>query len=293
MRELEPTSLCALNHGYGQGIWRGQEVDFQIACDDLALRAMERETRGLKALRGMDLTYELVAHIFMGDILYGVMTESSRSVRPLRQTDRAAVFAAFAKLERASILHIGIIDDQRIVMDKGRVRLLDIHDIRVYAPHQRKQLEEDAQRIHWERLNHLFKYMGPSCGFPARFWKPDTTILAKIPTPERLLVIRGLDLRPPLLVEDERTNRTRHRKEASKRTRGQAKTSNIGTIPPTAKQSSKALGLVLSNLSRSIEKDAPPAYTELPVPHGRIHSRLLMLAPDQEDTFGASIVEVE
>ncbi|KAJ7630092.1 hypothetical protein DFH06DRAFT_706258 [Mycena polygramma] len=291
MRELEPTSLLALNHGYGQAIWRGQEVDFQIACDDLALRAMERETRALKALRGMDLTYELVAHIFMGDILYGVMNEPSRSARPLRQTDRATVFAAFAKLERAFMLHTGIIDDQRILMDKGRVRLLDIHDIRFYAPHQRKQLEQDAQRFHWESLNRLFKYMGPTCGFPAQFWKPETTILARTPTPERLLVIRGIDLRSPLLVEDEKTNR--YRKEASKRTRGKAKTSNMGTMPPTAKQSSKAFSFVLSNLSRSIEKEAPPAYTEVPVTHGRIHSRLLMLAPEREDTFGASIVEVE
>ncbi|KAJ6554479.1 hypothetical protein B0H19DRAFT_1071866 [Mycena capillaripes] len=294
--ELEITRLWFLGTGVGRAVWRGKEVDIQIACDDLGLRYLERETRGLKAIRGMDITYELVAHVFMGDVLYGILTEASTFARPLRLSDRAAVFAAFAKLERAFMLHGGIIDDQRIVMDeKGRVRMQDICDLKYYAPHQRKQLEEDAQKYHWGPIQAVFDSIAvQGCMLPLRwFAKPINTILARTPSPERLLLFSfrlGCDLRTPP-AHDEKNNR--RRKQSSKTTRGNLKTLNIGTMPLGPKQSSKAL-IMLSNTSRNIEPEAPPSYTEFPLPYARITSRLLMLAPEQEDTFSsASIVEVD
>ncbi|KAJ6554432.1 hypothetical protein B0H19DRAFT_1294182 [Mycena capillaripes] len=267
--ELEITRLWFLGIGVGRAVWRGKEVDIQIACDDLGLRYLERETRGLKDIRGLDITYELFAHVFMGNVLYGILTEASTFARPLRLNDRATVFAAFAKLEGAFMIHGGIIDDQRIVMDeKGRVRMQDICDLKYYAPHQRKQLEKDAQNI---------------TGVHSR----------RTPSPERLLLISfrlGCDLRTPP-AHDEKNNR--RRKQSSKTTRGNLKTLNIGAMPLGPKQSSKAL-IMLSNTSRNIEPEAPPSYTEFPLPYARIAYRLLMLAPEQEDTFSsASIVEVD
>ncbi|KAJ6463525.1 hypothetical protein C8R45DRAFT_522363 [Mycena sanguinolenta] len=90
LSEIEITSLRFLGHGWGRGIWRGK-----------------KETRGAKAVLGMDLTYALVAHIFVGDLLFGLLTEPSHLSRPVRLTDRAVVFAALAKLEREPICFTG------------------------------------------------------------------------------------------------------------------------------------------------------------------------------------------
>jgi hypothetical protein len=59
-------------------------IRIQMCPSDLALRLIERETRGYKAVLGMDLTYELVAHIFIGDRLFGILTEPSHLARPFR-----------------------------------------------------------------------------------------------------------------------------------------------------------------------------------------------------------------
>ncbi|KAJ7852982.1 hypothetical protein B0H13DRAFT_2083487 [Mycena leptocephala] len=285
--EIEITILSFMTHGIGQGVWRGKEFDIVIGCDDLALRLIERETRGYKAVLGMDLTYELVAHIFIGDRLFGILTEPSHLARPFRGSDRAVVFAAFAKLERASILHSGLIYGERFMIDHtGKVRLFDLYDIRCYAPHERRNLEEDAQKYHWDRLQTIFDDIGStSVSYPLRYRKPTSTILAPTPSPERFFLIAvefGLDLHFPL-AKDETTNR--RRKQSSKSARGNPKTLQIGTKPLGPKQGLKAFSILLSNTSRNIEPNGPPPYTEFP--------RFLMLAPEPEDTNGASIVELE
>jgi hypothetical protein len=98
--EIDIQSFYCSHQGMGRGIWRGRQVDIHIGCDgafnyhsiihdlkgetDGGLRLVERETRGLKAVRGLDLTYEIVAHVFRGDLLIGVLTESTHLSRPIR-----------------------------------------------------------------------------------------------------------------------------------------------------------------------------------------------------------------
>ncbi|KAF7369812.1 hypothetical protein MVEN_00313900 [Mycena venus] len=301
LSEIEITSLMYWGRGFGRGLWRGKEVDIQIACNDGALTLIERETRGIKALQGMDLTYELIAHIFHGDLLFGIMTESSRLARPVQVTDRAIVFAAMAKLERAFMLHAfpeydGSASDQHIVIDEhGRVRLLDLFALEYYTPHQRKKLEEDAEEYHWKRLRVLFEDVlpySPSEG-PMGFMKPASIVLAKTPSPDRLLVIPvrfegGLRA---YLTQNEDDNR--RRKKSSKTTRGKSKTLTIGTSPVGPKLGPKANHLVISRTARNVELGAPPPYSEFSPPHRSANVRLVMLAPEPEDVGGASIVELE
>ncbi|KAF8192799.1 hypothetical protein K438DRAFT_1935042 [Mycena galopus ATCC 62051] len=296
LSEIEITSLWYMSHGYGRGVWRGKEVDIQIACNDTTLKLIERETRAARALRGMDLAYEIVAHIFVGDLLFGFLTESAHLARPVRVTDRAAVYAAFAKLERGFMLHNFLIDLHRMVMDaSGRVRILNLHHIRYYSPDQQRQFEEDAQFFHWDRLRKIFDMLAECQPVaPAQFFQPAATILAKTPSPERLLIIT-IRFDPSLqayLTPNEIANR--RRKSSSKTTRKNSKGFNLGISPPGPKQGPKSHDLVLgSKTSRNIESDAPPPYTKYPS-RGPIGIRIQMLAPERQAPFDScSIVELE
>ncbi|KAJ7730260.1 hypothetical protein DFH07DRAFT_849209 [Mycena maculata] len=279
---------CGSGQGLGRGVWQGKKVDFHIGCDDGGLQLVERETRGAKAVRGMDISYDVIAHVFRGDLLIGIMTEPCQASRPIRWSDRAAVFAAFARLERAFMLHGFLIDELRILIDeKGRVRILDLYNLEYYARHKRQKLEEDAQELHWDRLNLLFEGLAlplnRTAVSPLRLWYPASTILARTPAPERRLLVHIIIDLPVYTVQPAKDEKkSRHRKPSDK---GTPKTITIGTVS----LGPKARELAVSNLLRSIQP--PPPYTESALPHERPGFRRLLLAPSPEDG-GASIVEV-
>ncbi|KAJ7756338.1 hypothetical protein B0H16DRAFT_1539581 [Mycena metata] len=286
MTELEMTKIGAWDHVIGRAVWRGRETDVFIAYDDLGLRGIERTMNAKKALRGMDLTYEIVAHVFAGDALVGFLTESARMARPMRGSDRATVFAGLSKLERAGIVLHGITDDLRIVMDeKGGVKFTDLLHMRVYAKHERKQFEEDAQYAHWELVTKLFDDLGPlSASAPYWFLKPANIILATTPSPDRLLLITTrfqVDMPGADLHNSEAKNKAR-RKQSSKSARGNPKTLEIGSLQKGA--------MVLASLARAKASSPPPPYTKYPMSNGNLTSRV-MLAEEYPAT--ASIVELE
>ncbi|KAJ7454957.1 hypothetical protein B0H11DRAFT_2068370 [Mycena galericulata] len=290
--DISEIDMITLWRGFGRAIWRGKKVDIQIGYDDLELGLVERETRGLKAVRGLDLTYDLVAHVFRGDELIGILTESSQSSRPIRSSDRAAVFAAFAWLERAYIVHNFLIDYERILIDEhGRVRVLDLHCFVYYGRHERRKLEKDAQEYHWDALQRLFDGIVQSeplpITYPMRFLYPSSTFLATTPTPKQFLLITLAFDFPPRTAEEEK--KKSHRK-SSKGPRGTLKTITVGPVP----LGPKANSLVLKKMSHSGGyTQPPPPYSKLPLPHERPHFRRVLLVPP-EDTVdgGGSIVEV-
>ncbi|KAJ7270644.1 hypothetical protein B0H12DRAFT_774804 [Mycena haematopus] len=292
LAEVEITSLWFYGHGWGRGVWRGKKVDIQLACDDVSLKLVERATRASRILEGMDLTYAIVAHIFVGDLLFGLLTEPSHLSRPVELTDRAIVYAAFAKLERAFMLHGFLIDGERMVINEnGRVRLLDISSLQYYAPHQRKQLEEDAQKFHWDCLRKIFNdlaVLGPA--MPYRFSKPASTILVKTPSPERLLLISFQSLFQIYIIQNEETDCRQHK--PSKRARRNPKTLSLGPLPLGPKQGARAHGLVLAKPSRRIEAGDPPPHTTYSS-HAFVYVPAAMIAPRPEVALSASIVEVE
>ncbi|KAJ7452042.1 hypothetical protein B0H11DRAFT_2068371 [Mycena galericulata] len=289
--EIDTNFIWCYSQGLGRGVWRGKKVDIHIGCDDGGLRLVERETRGLKAVEGMDLTYDLVAHVFRGDLLIGILTESCQASRTIRASDRATVFAAFARLERAFMLHDFLIDDQRILINEyGRVRILDLNSIVFYGRHERKKLEEDAQKYHWDRLHQIFENLGPyrSAVYPSRFVYSATTILARTPSPERVLLLTiALDYIARTQVPD--NEKKRHRKPSSK-TRETAKVIIAGPVS----LGHKAHKLALTKMAHgSGYTPPPPPYSKLPLPYERPAFRRVLLAPP-EDTIdgGGFIVEV-
>ncbi|KAJ7456985.1 hypothetical protein FB451DRAFT_1275511 [Mycena latifolia] len=296
--EIETHRFWCTGQGLGRGVWRGKKVDILIGCDDRDLQLVERTTRSLKAVRGMDVTYDVVAHIFRGNLLIGILTESSH----LHLFNPSAiyraivlVFAAFAKLERAFFLHEFLIDHQRVLIDeKGRVRILDLQTLVYYPPHERKQFEEKAQKFHWDRLPIIFDGLGPhSAPFPPLFFKPASTILVRTPSPERVLLITlsfTLDM-PASLSDDERSNHRRKKKSTS--VRSNAKVLQIGSLT----KASQSQSLARTTQSGSISPDQPPPpYSRLPLPHNRLVYRRLLLAsaPAESTTVGSgsSIVEL-
>ncbi|KAJ7092484.1 hypothetical protein B0H15DRAFT_834093 [Mycena belliarum] len=289
--EIEVQSIWSVGHGRGRGVWRGKQVDISMACDEGGLIVVEGETRNLKAMQGMDLTYNIVAHVFRGDALIGLLTESSRRAQPFKFSDRAAVFAAFAKLERAFMIYYGL-DSYRIYIDQGRVKLVTIANITYYAPHERENFEALAQEWHWDILRDIFSPPGCAPG-PITIWYPDPTphgVLARTPPPERILFIT-LDFSDlgRISVEgeilDDEGQDTRRRKKKS--TGAKTKLMQIGSLTKAA----QSHGLAVTRFVHP-----PPPYSRSLLPHERLVTRRLLLAQAPAESTSvdsqSSIVEL-
>ncbi|KAJ7619256.1 hypothetical protein FB45DRAFT_871496 [Roridomyces roridus] len=192
--DVSEIDMQKMNQGFGLAVWRGRKVDVRIGFNDKELEQIEFETLALKEIQSMDIAYGLIAHVFRGDKLVGTMRESSRASRPVRATDRATVFAAFALLERAFMINRSLVNDQNIVMDeKGRVRMLYPDAIRLYGRDEREELERDAQTYHWEPLEKFFDIFTQNPGvelrWPIYLVYPSSTCLAPTPFSERFMVV--------------------------------------------------------------------------------------------------------
>ncbi|KAJ7161051.1 hypothetical protein C8R46DRAFT_1106359 [Mycena filopes] len=297
IRDIEITKMWAFENMIGRAIWRGKETTAYVAYDDLGLTHIEQTMKGLRALRGMDVTYEIVAHVFTGDELVGYLTESAAKSRPMRAKDRANVFAALSKLESEGFVYAGITDDERILIDENdKVRLLNLWHLRRYKKHQRKELEEDAREFHWNRATELFDGLGPvPASIPYWFTKPAATILAKTPSTRLLLITLKwkVDMPGAFLYEEQAKARRKATKAA--RERENAKTLEIGSL----RKKGNPGPAVLANLARIKAITPPPPYTEsysvyprekLPV-FDRKHASGVLLAEEEPTT--ASIVELE
>ncbi|KAJ7601970.1 hypothetical protein FB45DRAFT_1016069 [Roridomyces roridus] len=84
--DISEVDLQRIDGGHGLAVWRGKDVDVHFGFNDVELYILESEMRGRKAVRGMDISYNLVAHVFRGEKLIGMMKESSRASRPVRAT---------------------------------------------------------------------------------------------------------------------------------------------------------------------------------------------------------------
>lgn len=180
--------------------------------------------------------------------------------------------------------------------ENGQVRILDLAAFVYYAPHERKKLEEDAQKYHWDPLQFLFddlKNLQVPLPYPMRFLVPSSMILAPTPSPLRFMRITlALDFPMRTQPIDDDDKKSRHRK-SSKGHRGTSKTITVGTVSLGPKSHS----LALSKMPRSVggSQPPPPSYSEYPLLHARPRFQRVLLAPLPEDTIdgGGSIVEVE
>ncbi|KAJ7800811.1 hypothetical protein B0H14DRAFT_3155806, partial [Mycena olivaceomarginata] len=61
------------------------------------------------------------------------------------------------------MLHGYLLDPWRMAIDgNGQFRLLSLHALRYYAPHEQKLLEKDAQTEHWGNIRTLFDWIAMS-----------------------------------------------------------------------------------------------------------------------------------
>ncbi|KAJ7607350.1 hypothetical protein FB45DRAFT_1067907 [Roridomyces roridus] len=281
--DVSEIDMQKIHHGKGRAIWRGKEVDVHIGCDDVELTVIEDETRALKATMGMDVTYGIVGHIFRGEKLVGVMRESSRASRTVGLADRAAVYAAFALLETAFILHTHILDIQSIAMSEtGRVRMLDIHTFKYYRRNEREKLEQDAQKYHWGPLKELFDILtecvGCPIGLPGYFFFPTSTILASTPSPDTFMLI-SLWLTFDTCVQFDEEKKRRRRKVGSK------------TSLEVRTARSKGHTHAPVKATRTLDYHDPPA--RLGSSRGRSAELRVLLAPEDERVDGGGFIVEE
>ncbi|KAK7055503.1 hypothetical protein R3P38DRAFT_1358304 [Favolaschia claudopus] len=299
LSEIEITSLWFKPWGYGRGLWRGTEYDIHLAFVEPHVKSMEKETKAFKALRGLDLTYEVIAHIFVGDVLVGLMTESSSSSRCIKSSDRAVVFAALAKLERAFMVHRDLLDDQRLVIDaKGQVRLIDIQNLVQFSPNQRKELEEQAQECHWDTLRSIFESLTIT-GFSSVeliWYETSSSItLAKTPSPEQLLSVAFPDYDisyPGCSIQTDRDKPWKKRHKLGPARRQKASTVRQSPLTPSTPMQAKCRAL-----HGWEDQTPPPRYTLSPPPYAMIELPFPVSSASEENRDGdyakASIVELE
>ncbi|KAK7055500.1 hypothetical protein R3P38DRAFT_3253558 [Favolaschia claudopus] len=318
LSEIQITKLWFEFSGRGRGIWRGTEYDIHIAFIEPYLTELEKETKAFKALQGLDLTYEAVAHIFIGDIVIVKVSSHSNGkhivlwfVQRLitKKEDRAVVFAALAKLERAFMVHRDLRSDQQLVIDaKGQVRFLDIQRMLHFSPDQREQLEIKARECHWDNIGFIFRCQAiitpETAALYGLLWykQPISTFLAKTPSPERLFFLSfygGSAIPMTRSRQKDEHTRQRHGHKASKH----QKTLSLGSSPLKPRQT-KSRDVPSKPLS-SVEPSSPPPryYTQSPGLPSYRYAILEFLPKLQPETAqdhcaefgegGASIVELE
>ncbi|KAF9484219.1 hypothetical protein BDN70DRAFT_917909 [Pholiota conissans] len=169
-----------------RGIWKGKKVDVMYGWNNLEIWALDRAMRGARAVEGLDLTFEVYGHLVGDDgNIIGLVTEAA-SGRMIKLSDKGLVYSAISKLQSHGFIYRGCITN-RFMIHNGKVRLIELNCIEPYS--DRKQLEKDAERWHWEELRDLFgqwNEFGTHRVPPARFissWKT-LEFMYPIPSPE-------------------------------------------------------------------------------------------------------------
>ncbi|KAJ8522187.1 hypothetical protein ONZ45_g1214 [Pleurotus djamor] len=129
--ESEIVTTKFLSAEYRQGIWKGMNV-------------------GQRALRGLDLTFDVLGHVTRDGCIVGIMTESVTG-RMVEYPDRSIVYDAITKVQSRGLIYS--VQESNIMVVDGKVRLLSLSSIRKFTPGDRFV---DVNRFHWDALSRLF-----------------------------------------------------------------------------------------------------------------------------------------
>lgn len=162
-------------------------VDIFYGWDDQWLKRVEGAMHGLRAIRDLDLTFEIYGHLVgrNGEVV-GIVSEAAWG-RTIALGDRTLVYETFARLQEHGCLFVGISTGQVLIAD-GKVRLLDLYGIRPYSEDDRAEMESKAEIFHWRELEIIFTQL--ESGYPLscnpRFWhQTPRMLLPQTPSPER------------------------------------------------------------------------------------------------------------
>ncbi|KAG2078450.1 hypothetical protein BDR04DRAFT_1064114 [Suillus decipiens] len=238
--DIEITRIvdCAL----WEGIHEGMEIDLFMGVQQIWSRFVAAESLGHKLMNEAGVshyTYKLLAHVYKSGMIIGVMCEPivGRRVCP---TDRAAVFAAVADIQRHGILLGSLLPHDILITHEG-VRFLNISGVRFYKDHD--ELAAKAETSHWAELAKTFGsgMIAPYTPLGSRARDSLSYVIPRLPSPGRpvyttpeLAVMRFVwsvmtspgeyarsDVRPLLKFRDQQqkvksaiTNDSKHRKRA-------------------------------------------------------------------------------
>lgn len=182
--DIEITRIvdCAL----WEGIHEGMEVDLFMGVHALWSRFVAAESLGHKLMNEAGLshyTFKLIAHVYKSGMIIGVMCEPiiGRRVCP---TDRAAVFAAVADIQRHGILLGSLLPHDILITHEG-VRFLNTSAVKYYKDHD--QLAAKAETEHWAELAKTFgsRMTGPHTPLGSRTRDALSYVIPRLPSPGR------------------------------------------------------------------------------------------------------------
>jgi hypothetical protein len=128
-------------------------------------------------------TFKLLAHVYKSGMVIGVMCEPiiGRRVCP---TDRAAVFAAVADIQRHGILLGSLVPHDILITPEG-VRFLNISAVQFYKNHD--QLAVEAETSHWAELVKTFGsgMIAPYTPLGSRARDALSYVIPRLPSPGR------------------------------------------------------------------------------------------------------------
>lgn len=184
LNDIEVTRIvdCAL----WEGIHEGMEVDLFMGIHALWSCFVAAESLGHKLMNEAGVshyTFKLLAHVYKSGMIIGVMCEPiiGRRVCP---TDRAAVFAAVADIQRHGILMGSLLPHDILITPEG-VRFLNISAVRFYKDHD--LLAAAAETSHWAELAKTFGsgMIAPHTPFGSRAREALPYVIPRLPSPGR------------------------------------------------------------------------------------------------------------
>ncbi|RDB17619.1 hypothetical protein Hypma_001066 [Hypsizygus marmoreus] len=173
------------------GYWRGREVEIILGWDDIFLKCLELIMFAHLLLRGLDLTYKVLAHIVEKDgTVVGLVTEPELG-RLVQYRDRGLVYDAISRLQRRGLVYPGIANSNLHILN-GKVRLSNLVGSRHY--YDPAEVEKLAALVHWECLEDFFADLDPNDFAPRptwqRRWDQVPQLMPSQPSPEPPLELR-------------------------------------------------------------------------------------------------------
>ncbi|KAJ7054713.1 hypothetical protein C8F01DRAFT_1162671 [Mycena amicta] len=268
LRDLDIQSVLFDGNVFGSATWRGQEFTCNIAYDEESFGIMEMYMMGYRLVQDLDIAFQIVAHIFEGDLLIGYLTES---VKGSRASDRAVVYAAIARIERAFIVHRGVDDPSGLLIDaRGKVRLRHCNMFYGYDENTRAEFEKACKKYHWGVLPSFLKDMDPEwvvCHNQALAsrWSDKSIWLSEVPPPATpISVAWPYGPRQTFFKNSAQPSR----RLVTKATRTKSNSKQI-TLGPAGTSISKR-GNEASKQTRDTEEDDQPLNSRYPAELSRI-----------------------
>jgi hypothetical protein len=135
------------------GLWGENEVDLQMAWDEVSAIRIRGISQGFRIMQGLDLTFGVIGHVARDGKIMGVMTERARG-RPVQVRDRALVEQAFATLRKRCIrFDFPEPKWSILITEDDKVRFLDPYNVKLCS-----RGDEASNREYYQRLlDDLFK----------------------------------------------------------------------------------------------------------------------------------------